>query len=105
MMADKKSTKPNEDLNYIDSHVLINCRDTETNVPGKGCSGDNGVTNTVVATTDGLMFHQKDAQKITKCLTFDKLKFKSPSGAAFYLSVSDAGQAVFTPVEKAGDSR
>ena len=102
-MADEQTvTEPSDDLIYIDSHVLVNCRDTETNVPGKGCSDNNGATNTVVATADGLMFHQKDAQKITRCLTFEKLKFKSPNGTAFYLSVSADGQPVFT---KAGDSQ
>lgn len=102
MADDQTVTKPSDDLSYIDSHVLVNCRDTETNVPGKGCSDDNGATYTVVVNTDGLMFHQKDAQKITHYLTFEKLKFKSPDGTAFYLSVSNNGQPVFT---KVGDSQ
>ncbi len=35
-------------------------------------------------------------------LTFEHITMKSPNGTAFYLSVSDDGQPVFT---KAGDSQ
>ncbi|MBU9696001.1 hypothetical protein KSL82_08915 [Limosilactobacillus portuensis] len=88
---------------YIKGKILVDCKDTETNVPGKGCSYDNGATWTVIATPDGLMFHQKDTDKLSK-LKFEKLQFKSPNGTAFYLSVSDDGKPVFTPVEKGDES-
>ena len=98
-------TSPDKDMQYIHDQVLVDCRDTETNVPGKGCSDDNGAHYTVIANADGLMFHQKDAVKITNCLTFDHLTFKSPDGTAFYLSVSNDGQPVITKVKKEDDSQ
>ena len=72
--------------------------------PGKITSSDNGATRVLEYTADGKVYHQRDIDRISG-IPFDKLKFKSPSGAAFYLSVSDDGKPIFTPVEKAGDSK
>lgn len=68
------------------------------------CSPNNGQTVYKEYGPEGKIYRQHDADMIQK-LTFDKLKFKSPDGTAFYLSVSDDGQPVFTKVEKEDDSQ
>ena len=65
------------------------------------CSPDNGQTVYKEYGPEGKIYRQRDAKMIQQ-LTFERLKFKSPDGTAFYLSVSDDGQPVFT---KVGDSQ
>lgn len=65
------------------------------------CSPDNGQTVYKEYGPEGKIYRQRDADLIQQ-LTFDKFKFKSPDGTAFYLSVSNDGQPVFT---KVGDSQ
>ena len=101
-MVNKQPKAPDADDKNRSSIILRDGYDTETGVPGKGCSPDNGVHFYVYFTSAGIMLHQKDTKTISKNLTFEKLRFKSPNGTAFYLSVSDDGQPVFT---KAGDSQ
>ena len=72
--------------------------------PGLITSSDNGVTRVVEFTADGKMYHERDTKRIAE-LPFEHIKMKSPSGRLFYLSVSDDGKPVFTPVEKAGDKK
>ena len=72
--------------------------------PGKITSSDNGATRVLEYTADGKVYHERDIKRITN-IPFEHIKMKSPNGAIFYLSVSDDGQAVFTPVEKVGDSQ
>lgn len=103
-MANEQLKSPDADAKNHSSIILRDGYDTETGVPGKGCSPDNGVHFYVYFTSAGLMLHQKDAKMISNNLTFEKLRFKSPIGTAFYLSVSDDGKPVFTPVEKGDES-
>lgn len=103
-MVNKQPKAPDADDKNRSSIILRDGYDTETGVPGKGCSPDNGVHFTVYFTSAGLMLHQQDTKTISKNLTFEKLRFKSPDGTAFYLSVSDDGKPVFTPVEKVGEN-
>lgn len=101
-MVNKQPKAPDANDKNRSSIILRDGYDTETGVPGKGCSTDNGVHFTVYFTSAGLMLHQQDTKTISKNLTFEKLRFKSPDGTAFYLSVNDDGQPVFT---KVGDSQ
>ena len=71
--------------------------------PGKVTSSDNGATRVLEYTADGKVYHQRDTKRIAE-LPFEHIKMKSPSGRLFYLSVSNDGKPVFTPVKKAGDS-
>ena len=103
-MVSKQPKAPDADDKNRSSIILRDGYDTETGVPGKGCSPDNGVHFYVYFTSAGIMLHQKDAKMISNNLTFEKLRFKSPNGTAFYLSVSDVGKPVFTPVEKVGEN-
>lgn len=72
--------------------------------PGLITSSDNGVTRVIEFTADGKVYHERDAKRIAE-LPFEHIKMKSPNGTAFYLSVSNDGKPIFTPVEKAGDSK
>ena len=103
-MVSKQPKAPDADDKNRSSIILRDGYDTETGVPGKGCSPDNEVHFYVYFTSAGIMLHQKDAKMISNNLTFEKLRFKSPNGTAFYLSVSDDGKPVFTPVEKVGEN-
>lgn len=104
-MAHDQSKGPDADAKHLSNIILRDGYDTETGVPGKGCSPDNGVHFNVYFTPAGLMLHQHDVKTISNKLTFEKLRFKSPSGRLFSLSVSDDGKPIFTPIEKAGDSK
>ena len=104
-MANKQPKAPDANDKNRSSIILRDGYDTETGVPGKGCSTDNGVHFTVYFTSAGLMLHQQDTKTISKNLTFEKLRFKSPDGTAFYLSVDDDGTLKTTKVgEQIGDS-
>lgn len=104
-MANDKPKAPDANTKNYSNIILRNGYDTETGVPGKGCSPDNGVHFYVYFTSAGIMLHQKDAEMISNNLTFEKLRFKSPNGTAFYLSVDDDGTLKTTKVgEQIGDS-
>ena len=65
------------------------------------CSDDNGVTWVPEYSSQGKIYHQRDINRIAE-IPFEHIAMKSPDGTAFYLSVSDDGQPVFT---KVGDSQ
>ena len=65
------------------------------------CSPDNGQTVYKEYGPEGKIYRQRDPTMIQQ-LTFEHITMKSPDGTAFYLSVSDDGQPVFT---KVGDSQ
>ena len=65
------------------------------------CSPDNGQTVYKEYGPEGKIYRQRDATMIQQ-LPFEHITMKSPNGTAFYLSVSDDGQPVFT---KVGDSQ
>ena len=65
------------------------------------CSDDNGVTWVPEYSSQGKIYHQRDINRIAE-IPFEHITMKSPNGTAFYLSVSDDGQPVFT---KVGDSQ
>ena len=65
------------------------------------CSPDNGQTVYKEYGPEGKIYRQRDAEMIQQ-LIFEHVKMKSPNGTAFYLSVSNDGQPVFT---KVGDSQ
>ena len=95
-MADKPSVR------Y--TPIILKDGTDNNGFPGKITSSDNGATRVLEYTADGKVYHERDIKRITN-IPFEHIKMKSPNGAIFYLSVSDDGQAVFTPVEKVGDSQ
>ena len=104
-MVNKQPKAPDADDKNRSSIILRDVYDTETGVTGKGCSPDNGVHFYVYFTSACIMLHQKDSEMISNNLTFENLRFKSPNGTAFYLSVDDDGTLKTTKVgEQIGDS-
>ena len=65
------------------------------------CSDDNGVTLVPEYSSQGKIYHQRDINRIAE-IPFEYITMKSPDGTAFYLSVNNDGQPVFT---KVGDSQ
>jgi hypothetical protein len=84
--------------------VILNNGTDNNGFPGLVTSSDNGATRVLEYTADGKVYHDRDAKRIAE-LPFEHIKMKSPNGTAFYLSVSDDGKPIFTPIEKAGDSK
>lgn len=102
MADEEKDTTPTG--NYLNNIVLQGMPDPNSGFYTLMCSRDNGKTLVPEYTADGKVYHERDIKRITN-IPFEHIKMKSPNGAIFYLSVSDDGQAVFTPVEKVGDSQ
>lgn len=86
---------------YLNNIVLRGMPDPNSGFYTLMCSKDNGKTLVPEYTSDGKIYHQRDINRIAK-IPFEHIKMKSPNGTAFYLSVSDDGQPVFT---KVGDSQ
>ena len=99
-MADEtKDTVPTG--NYLNNIVLRGMPDPNSGFYTLMCSKDNGKTLVPEYTSDGKIYHQRDINRIAE-IPFEHIKMKSPDGTAFYLSVSNDGQPLFT---KVGDSQ
>lgn len=86
---------------YLSNIVLRGMLDPNSGFYVLMCSKDNGQTLIPEYTADGKMYHQRDINRIAE-IPFEHITMKSPDGTAFYLSVSNDGQPVFT---KVGDSQ
>lgn len=99
-MADEtKDTVPTS--NYLNNIVLRGMPDPDSGFYVLMCSRDNGKTLVPEYTANGKLYHQRDINRIAE-IPFEHITMKSPNGMAFYLSVSNDGQPVFT---KVGDSQ
>lgn len=118
-MADDKTTESKDDKRpplqavapdnktpqFDQSLILKRMIDPVSGFYCLACTPDNGVTWLPQFTTMGKVYRKEDAKNFVPLLQewpIEKLKFKSPDGTAFYLSVSNDGQPVFT---KVGDSQ
>ena len=99
-MADEtKDTVPTG--SYLNNIVLQGMPDPNSGFYTLMCSRDNGKTLVPEYTANGKLYHQRDINRIAE-IPFEHITMKSPDGTAFYLSVSNDGQPVFT---KVGDSQ
>ena len=105
-MADKAGPEaPTSDTKQYDPSqlTLVRMIDPDSGFWGMLCSPDNGVHWTYEYGPEGKKYHKRDIERISR-IPFEHIKMKSPDGTAFYLSVSDDGKPVFTPVEKVGEN-
>ncbi|MEE6637773.1 hypothetical protein [Limosilactobacillus pontis] len=100
-MSDSKNTEQPA-VRYVP--IILEEGTDNRGFPGLITSSDNGVTRMIEFTADGKVYHERDTRRIAE-LPFEHIKMKSPDGTAFYLSVSNDGQPVFTKVEKEDDSQ
>lgn len=94
---------PTSDTPQFDQLILKPMIDPKSGFFLLMCSEDNGATWIPEFSSQGKLYHQRDIDRISE-VPFKHILMKSPNGTAFYLSVNDEGEPVFTPVEKGDES-